>query len=207
MVGVWENADQSHQKQIWESPIWVDLSDGWKWSSQGSCVTRASFEVRPSEPLWKKTNLVLLRQECGVERRNELQEAEHAKKFIIAAWFRSNYHFVSKAVSKLACSSQMKASVNPDKCLHTCACKVWQQETSRYVCFTFLIFTWILKLKSIKYKVNGVTVFDLKTHEDPLRKTQGYQRPGNDLDTIILLLCVTCVSGLLIFFYFFFILK
>lgn len=29
---------------------------------------------------------------------NEFQEAEHANKFIIPAWFRSNYHFASKAI-------------------------------------------------------------------------------------------------------------
>lgn len=45
-----------------------------------------------------KTDHVSLRQEYGVERANEFQEAEHANKFITPAWFRSNYRFASKAI-------------------------------------------------------------------------------------------------------------
>lgn len=50
-------------------------------------------------PFWgMETDQVLLHQECGAERGNEFQEAEHANEFIIPAWFRSNYHFASKAI-------------------------------------------------------------------------------------------------------------
>lgn len=61
------------------------------------CLT-APFRVHPFEQLGMKTDQVLLHQECSIEQSNEFQEAEHANEFIIAAWFKSNYHFASKAI-------------------------------------------------------------------------------------------------------------
>ena len=54
--------------------------------------------MHPFEQSGTKTDQDLLHQECNVELGNEFQEAEHANEFIIAAWFRSNYHFASDAI-------------------------------------------------------------------------------------------------------------
>lgn len=68
-------------------------------TSQSTCLFYSGLpSERPLEQLGMKTDQVVLHQVCSVERRNEFQEAEHANKFIIPAWFRSNYHFTSKAI-------------------------------------------------------------------------------------------------------------
>lgn len=59
---------------------------------------RAPLRTALSCREWKQIRFFLLRQEHSIERGNEFQEAEHANKFIIPAWFRSNYHFASKAI-------------------------------------------------------------------------------------------------------------
>lgn len=67
-------------------------------TTNASVWFRAPLRLLPFEQLGTKTDQVLLHQERGVELGNEFQEAEHANKFIIPAWFRSNYHFASKAI-------------------------------------------------------------------------------------------------------------
>lgn len=86
-----------------------------------------------------KTDQVLLHQECSAEQSNEFQEAEHANEFIIAARFKSNYHFASKAIQDRVALVKLRGSVNLDKYLHKRECTMWALVTGSYYVDRFAV--------------------------------------------------------------------
>lgn len=101
----WDSRKQGQDRSVsLDEPIYVCLlyvvwSLCWTCHNQHGCLIQSSPQTAsPFEQSGMKTDQVLLHQERGAERCNEFQEAEHANEFIIPAWFRSNYHFASKAI-------------------------------------------------------------------------------------------------------------
>ncbi len=150
--------------------MWVVSSGCW---TCGNRHVATNMSVWFRAPLWTafeqlgmKADQVLLHQECGVEQGNEFQEAEHANKFIIPAWFRSNYHFASKAIQDwvaLVKFSQVWIQINICSSANAQGEPRWQPEIGVAMLDFFhtlsggglLISTHIQELKSSRHVSDG----------------------------------------------------